>query len=121
MNIRKYINKQKTKFKAKRTQMSQVENVKKAEELQKLREERIKLEGKANLEKARNEELRRIEAAKKANPNKLQRFGMGLKKLSDKAKARETPKKFYESDNSGIGFGGSGSPFSSDLFNKKKK
>lgn len=112
MRIHDIINAQKAKFrqiqankKAAAINLSMQENEKKAAELKQLRDERIRLEGKANLENLRQSELRKIKDLKKGN-NKVRNFGKNLANLINKSK----------SSFKGIEFGGrnldvGGSPF----------
>lgn len=115
MRIRDVINRRKEKFKAQRTIKSQQDNIRKAEELQRLRLERQKYEGKAKLNRLIEEENIRIEKAK--GPSNLQKFGAGLTKVVNKQKAKQSKRVVPKSGNKlrqinqgsgGIQFGGSG-------------
>jgi len=123
MGILSRIGEAKAKFKTYQSDKSQRANVIKAEKLKELREERIRLEGKANLEKLQARERARIQTAK-------QNSGLGSKLKSYAKKINESKPKasrFGASTSGGIQFGGStsngggmdfgGSNTKSDTFN----
>jgi len=105
MGILSRINEAKSKFKKLQSDKSQRANVIKAEKLRELREERIKLEGKANLEKLEARERARIQTAKQNSGlgNKLKAYAKQINNSKPKAS------RFGASTSGGIQFGGSSS------------
>ena len=85
MGILNKIMEAKKKFKSYQKDKSEYANVQKATELKRLREERIRLEGKAKLEKLRQQERARIEKAKATvSPiNKIAKVVKGLQKTKN--------------------------------------
>lgn len=103
ISVLERIKRKKQEFQEMKRRKSGMENIKRAEELQKLREERIRLEGKARLEKARQKEINRIERAKTKAPSKLQRFAQGLAGSMNEIKGQ---KKKSSKPNRSVLFGG---------------
>lgn len=123
MSIMGMISNTKAKFRKLQTERSYRQNLARAESLQDLRQERIRLEGKAQLEKARQEEIAKIEKAKVTMKqgigiNKLANFAKGLKVTIEQRKARvrpnivkvignqSAPSSPFEIKGSGLDFGG---------------
>lgn len=102
MGIISRISEYKQKFREVQQHKGQVRNEQVAQELNNLRKERIRLEGKAHLEELKEKELKRIKEAKEktSKSNKVKKFAKGLKKVLDKNKPK------------GIDFGGEGKGFS---------
>jgi len=144
VNIAALIRRKKEQFTAERSRKSQINNMERAAELQRLRQQRIQVEGKAKLETARQQEIGRIQAAKAKTPNKLMAFGQGIAKLINKGKEHNAKSKgksygkgiFGEANrgstglqfggnsnnNRGIDFGaGGGSPFNGPVKPAEKK
>ena len=107
MGILSRIGEAKAKFKTYQSDKSQRANVIKAEKLKELREERIRLEGKANLEKLQARERARIQTAKQNSglTGKLK----GYAKKAQGARQRLKASRFGASTSGGIQFGGSSS------------
>lgn len=109
LNVLNYIKEKKRQFQEYREKKSQLEMTEKTAELQRLRQERLKVEGRAKLEEARLREINRIERAKQKNPSKLRTIGMGLAKLINERKEKQATQ---EDKPKGLDFGGTaGSPF----------
>lgn len=85
VKIRAFIQRKKEAFRQQQVNKSQTENIKRADELQRLRTERIRMEGKANLEQAKQQELAKISAAKAKAPSNLMKFGQGLAGVINRA------------------------------------
>lgn len=111
VNVLKMIRQRKEQFRQRQIKKGQLENIAKAEELKKLREERIRLEGKATLEQARQEEISKIEKAKQQNPSKLKMFVNRIKKETKEFKKNKKPFELGGSFN--FGGGKNKNPFSS--------
>jgi hypothetical protein len=144
VNIAKFLREKKERFNAARDKQSQLNNMARAAELQRLRQERIKVEGKAKLETAKQQELARINAARAKTPSKLAAFGKGIAAVINKGKEHNIKSKgksygkgiFGEANrgstglqfggnnnnNRGIDFGaGGGSPFNPGARPAEKK
>lgn len=87
VNVAAFIRRKKEQFQQARTRRGQEDNLRRADELQRLRTERIQTEGKAKLETLRQEEVRRISEAKAKTPSKLKSFAMGLQKATNSFKS----------------------------------
>jgi len=134
-----YIKQKKQQFRQQRTQKAISETSEKAKELKKLREQRLALEGQANIRRLEQSERSKIQAAK--GPSNIERFGVGLAKVINQGKTAGT--KFKKSQNErkrgqsvssglarfgsinqgsrGVAFGGNSSPFDIGPTAPKKK
>ena len=111
MSISSMIRNKKEQFRNLQKARGQEDNIKRANELKKLREQRIQLEGKAELERLKQSELRRIESAKVKAPSKLAAFGTGLAAVMNKQKSQSKKLNRFGGLNrgsTGIQLGGSG-------------
>lgn len=112
MGILSKISEYKQKFREVQQNKSQVRNEQIAQEIRTLREQRIKLEGKANLERIRQQEKARINKAKLTTSklNKFRTMASNLKKTIDKHQAKG--KDIFGSSPKRDIFGVSNKPFS---------
>lgn len=83
--VGKYIREQKKKFREARLEKSKIDNVKKQEQIDELKKERIRMEEKARLEDIKMEEIKKIKEARQKT-NKVRGFAVGLAKHLNKKK-----------------------------------
>lgn len=105
LGIRRYIDTAKEKFRTAQRDKFGKENARRAEELKRLREERIRAEGRVKLERAREKELARLRKAKEATPSGARKIAKNLAKVINESKERSKKK---EKEGKGI-FSGSNS------------
>ena len=111
MPIRSIISKEKSKFRTMQRDKDTAHSVALAKELKQMKEERIRLEGRAKLEKLKEQEQARMKSAKKTikEHSTARRFSKGLANVINEGKKR-AKKSGYKPK--GIDFGGtSNSPF----------